>query len=521
MTITSSPNGTVAQVTTTDESTIIGLTLVCGDSPVSDHLGSMNADDDSWQIEVVEGLCDNSDRILDAVSDHPCNRLVLALCQDSYSKTVVRQRARRAGVGVFANLIVEIPAAGNESANKAVAITAVRSGMARIGSQKESKPENAKTSFASNSEKISRRALFTIPPIEYRVIPTVDKTLCMAGAGCSQCETACPHDAIKNAAGNAIVDTNACKSCGLCVTACPQRAIEFPGYSPNEIEQHVSTILEYSDGIAANVAFACEKSVTVPIDDWQIVPVACAAMVPASALLGAITAGAGSVGILRCVEQCSQRSSDKVTGRTDYARKVLENAGLDSSRIVDMAPADTGVSLETPAAIAAIAVRQGSLEFFGTTAAANSILGIESLSSGSVSPFVHPLAPVGIPVIDQEACTMCGTCSLGCPTDALRQEDNDGQAVLTFDASKCVACGECASNCPEAENGAIRLELITNVSALNTGAVELNVDGSVTCERCKANFTSTRTLKRLETLLGEDYSHELYGTHCPECRAFV
>ena len=49
-------------------------------------------------------------------------------------------------------------------------------------------------------------------------------------------------------------------------------------------------------------------------------------------------------------------------------------------------------------------------------------------------------------MIDAEACTGCGTCVDGCPTEAIALSD-DGRAVR--DESACLGCGVCARFCPE------------------------------------------------------------------------
>jgi ferredoxin len=103
----------------------------------------------------------------------------------------------------------------------------------------------------------------------------------------------------------------------------------------------------------------------------------------------------------------------------------------------------------------------------------------------------------------------------------LTQRDSEDWVELLLDASKCIACGECVAGCPEVANGAIELELRTDVAALTVGPVILNSDQTVSCTNCETAFTSQLTLKRLEQLLGDLFSHELYGTLCPECRTLA
>jgi Fe-S-cluster-containing hydrogenase component 2 len=499
---------------------ITGLVIACSDSPVATGVSEMEVEGDGWRFQLIDGLCGNSDAIDDAVADENIDRLVVALCKGGYSKTEVLTRSRRAGIETFGTQIVEIPASADDHVNKAVSITAVRGAIARSEAFVSADPANIKTSFSGNNGKMTRRALFTIPPIEYRPVPTIDRLTCIAGSGCNQCEKACPHGAIKNVAGAIKVDVAACKSCGICVAACPQLSVEFPGYSPSEIESHVEAVLTNQDArsSASDVVFTCSKSENLPAGDWQFVPVACAAMVPASALLSTIAAGARSVGILRCVEQCAQQSGEKISGRIDYAKSVLERTGQNPDRVMNLPSADSGEVIISPTVSDAVSIIPSRIEFFGRTAASSSIMALNGPASVPLEPFVHPHSPIGIPVINSDGCTMCGTCSVVCPTGALTQNSSEGWVELLLDAAKCIACSECVAGCPEVANGAIELELRTDVAALSVGPVILNSDQTVACSRCETTFTSQLTLKRLEQLLGDLYTHELYGTLCPECR---
>lgn len=500
---------------------ISGLVLVCGNSPVSKTIANITTDDHPWRFKLVDDLCRSTDAIADAVSDAPTNRLVLALCQGEYSKSEVLSRSRRAGIQTFGTQIVEAPASSQNNTNKALAVTGIKGAIARSETFQGTVPENIKTTFAGAGEKISRRALFTIPPIEYRAVPTINRSACIAGSGCTQCETDCPHAAIKNVAGAVNVDSSACKSCGLCVAACPQRAVEFPSYSATEIESHAEAVMHNPENAAPNIAFACSKSANLPINDWQIVPVACAGMVPAAALLSTIASGANSVGIVRCVEECAQQSGDRINGRIDYAKNALERAGMDPNRIATLAAAESTEQQPVPEVAVPTNISPNAINIFGRSATSNAVLTLDEMSPNGIAPFTHPYSPIGVPIVNAESCTMCGTCSAVCPAGALTQERSEGLMELTLDAAKCIACSECVTSCPEVANGAIELSLETDVQALTAGTVILNSDQAVVCTKCDAQFTSQLTLQKLEQLLGDDYSHDLYGALCPDCRTLT
>jgi heterodisulfide reductase subunit A len=59
-------------------------------------------------------------------------------------------------------------------------------------------------------------------------IAQVDIGLC---AGCGQCVTACPYDAIVLEDGHADVKGFICKGCGTCAAACPNKAMNLIHYS--------------------------------------------------------------------------------------------------------------------------------------------------------------------------------------------------------------------------------------------------------------------------------------------------
>ena len=49
------------------------------------------------------------------------------------------------------------------------------------------------------------------------------------------------------------------------------------------------------------------------------------------------------------------------------------------------------------------------------------------------------------PVIDEGACTGCGTCIENCPAEVLEIQEDKAKIV---NADDCVECGACEENCP-------------------------------------------------------------------------
>ena len=57
-----------------------------------------------------------------------------------------------------------------------------------------------------------------------------------------------------------------------------------------------------------------------------------------------------------------------------------------------------------------------------------------------------------LPIIDQEKCTLCGTCVEQCSTHSLAIME---QHIVFVQPDKCTYCGDCEAVCPQ---GAIRVE---------------------------------------------------------------
>ena len=50
------------------------------------------------------------------------------------------------------------------------------------------------------------------------------------------------------------------------------------------------------------------------------------------------------------------------------------------------------------------------------------------------------------PVIDNDVCTLCGTCAQMCPMEAIHTKDKE--EVMAINLDDCIGCGVCAANCP-------------------------------------------------------------------------
>lgn len=74
-------------------------------------------------------------------------------------------------------------------------------------------------------------------------------------------------------------------------------------------------------------------------------------------------------------------------------------------------------------------------------------------------PYQTPRLPKGMaPTVDEMMCTLCGSCAMVCPTNAITIENN----TLVTDASKCIMCAACVKSCTTGGR-VIENELISGV----------------------------------------------------------
>jgi ferredoxin len=450
--------------------------------------------------------------------------VVIGICGAGAGDREYAMHARRAGLDPFGVQVISLgdsPVDGRRAARK------LRVAAARATAFHGSRPANSKTVFAGMDGLVSRRALFTLPPVRYIATPTVDRFLCAAGDGCDFCIRACPHDALAVDGDNVVVDRERCNSCGICIAACPERAFEFPGNSAGEIEAATGAYLAGGNETDSPVIdFVCQNISGIgPGDNAGRVSVACAGMIPASALLGAVAGGAGAVSLRPCGDRCTNGGGDLAGQRVDYCRSLLNVVGDDPGRIVlntdgsTTAPATTDASVERIARSRKESGQDAVPKLFGAESTARAVVAIaDSTAIGPVA-LEHESSPLGLVSVDRDSCTACGTCVVACPAGALRAEESDGRWLLRFDPSLCVACDECTKVCPEIEQGAITMRRVTDLAALREGSRVLIESDMIRCRRCGEPIASERVLSRLASMLGDEVSTGWMRELCVDCRA--
>ncbi len=505
------------------------LVLLCGDaedktslSDLQDVSAWLSARHEDVRVLIQDGPCPTSQGVKTALEGFDAQRLVLGFCSSTWPETEVQAIVRRAGMDPLGIQVVNIGscravADGSASAKARLLLTAA---VAHARAFQRSRPENLKATLARGQQRISRRALFTLPPITYVPVPTISAKSCAAATQCTECVRICPSDALRKVGAIIRVERSKCLSCGACVEACPQRAVEFPGCSAEEFEAHLDALLRTDAGVTErSILFMCGNDRASVEDGWLPMRVPCVAMVPTAAILHSLAAGATAVGVRPCGPACAASANETVRGRVDYCRKLLQALGDTPGRVVlDDAPppAPTRASPTSQPDGSAPAVPP---RLFGAGAAAHAVEALAaSCPQANDVVMEHQYSPLGIVSINPDACTSCEACTHACPTGALCSRREDENISIAFNPRLCIACGNCLPVCPEKKAGAIHLARITSANELGSGARVVLSDQEMHCSRCGAPVASRRMLTRIADMLGEGNNLRRIDDICSYCR---
>jgi ferredoxin/coenzyme F420-reducing hydrogenase delta subunit len=498
---------------------------------------------DGVQAKVVARLC-HAPRELAWAPASGATRAVLGVCSREYAEGEMQFQARKVGLHPLGVEVVNLggfcaPVRERSRATEKAKLL-LAAAIARARAYSGSGMENLKPYFPPLSQKVSRRALFTVPPIQYRVVASIDRQRCLADTGCALCIGICPQGALDRDGGGVWVDKARCDGCGLCVTMCPRQAVRLPGSSLDQLEAQITALLE-TGGVALQerrILFVCRQSVRAVEQagqdgigasaSWLPLEVPCAGMVPVGVLLQCVARGAAVVGILSCDKDCPYTQGDIVTGRVDYCRHLLQLLGVSPERVKLIDTRD-GPLLEGDVPTSTTQnggppppVRRGARVPVSDPGA--TIQAIRQLAEpyGAVPSlsFEHPHSPFGRVMVAPERCTGCGVCAAACPTKALNFARNGEEVALTFDPGSCIACGQCVNVCPEIGNGAIRVTRVTDMASLMEGRATLYRNRERRCIACGAPIATSAMLARIAQVLGGDYVSisKRIEQYCPACR---
>ncbi|MBI4233101.1 MAG: 4Fe-4S binding protein [Chloroflexi bacterium] len=494
------------------------------------------------RARVAAGLC-HTPRELARATASGAGRVVLGVCSRDYAEREMQFQARKVGLDPPGVEVVNLGAfcapvwERSRATEKAKLMLAAA--IARARAYSGSGAENLKPYFPPLSQRVSRRALFTLPPVQYRVVASVDRQRCVADTGCALCVGICPQGALERGGGKVWVDKARCDGCGLCVTECPRQAVRLPGSSLHQLDAQITALLE-TNGVVLperRILFVCRQSVQAVEQaggdgvgasaSWLPLEVPCAGMVPVGLLLQCLARGA-AVGILSCGKECQHAQGDVVRGRVDYCRQLLHLFGASPERVEVIDTRDGHLSEgDVPTSTPQSAgppppVRRGARVPVGDPGAAAQAVRELAEQYGAAPGlfFEHPHSPVGRVMVAPEWCTGCGVCATACPTKALDSVRDGEEVALTFDSCRCISCGQCVSVCPEAGNGAIRLARVTDMASLRGGRAALHQDREKRCIACGAPIATAAMLARIAQVLGSDYAgmSASLEQYCPACR---
>lgn len=120
-----------------------------------------------------------------------------------------------------------------------------------------------------------------------------------------------------------------------------------------------------------------------------------------------------------------------------------------------------------------------------------------------------------LPVVDEQACTLCGFCSQVCPARALVIDEDDKETTLLLSPARCYGCGKCVMAC---ESAAMTMSPLQEDEAGTTPGEWpiLRRSPRVDCPACGEPTVSQAELEFVARQLG----HPRWLEYCLRCRAY-
>ncbi len=446
--------------------------------------------------------------------------IVYVGCEITESLGQIQKIFRRAGADPLGVEVLDLgPYCGrNGSDSSTIAQAAIRCAAARVQAYPGSAPDNVKSRMIAPKGAVSRRGLFSLATLAALPVPSVLRERCRSSDGCEQCVSACPHGSLSRQEGAIEFDRTSCTSCGICVADCPWEALQFPRWSPREIESQLGSIAQTQDPGRVSLLFACHRAGIKEALGWVPFQIPCQAFVTVPLLLHALSTGADAVAVCSCGDQCENDGRGRAERCVDYCRNLLQRLGDSPQRVQLLDATDGRVDpppelpqlLRDPSAVPGPRV-------FGWPAIKESLDRIVPANLVADFRLEHAGSPLGIIEIDEAVCTLCATCTQVCPTNALHYTREDRTVGIRLAPDRCIACGLCIDTCPELKRGAISLSKTTDLGFASQRPHVLVDDEEVHCEACGRPYSTKRMIRRLNELLGEGF-HAAIGPRCPECR---
>lgn len=486
-------------------------------------------------VELVRDLCSDLTSLPERVRRTGSTTLVLGLCDPGPPAAELQALGRRADLDPFAIETIDLGLVSRLGPREDFAERASVALAAAAAAVRAAKPTpSAQMRLRLTGDDVSRRGLLAGAPVTYRSIAAIEQGRCSGTDRCGLCVAACPVDAIVASRPFPSVATDRCIGCAACVSACPTEAVGVASATVDELIARLDTVQAWPWGSGRPaLLFTCRgaaRDLRPDVDEdasgdphgilgpgWLPVPVPCLAAVTEGWLLQALAAGAPAVGVLGCGEACGAGSLPRIEERVEHARAVLD--ALDAGRrsgLVRLVRADAPAPLEalTPPIAGRGPARP--VPPMATEPSATAVALAALADARAPEALDVPGGPLGHVSVDVESCTLCGTCTMVCPTAAMLIEGDETRPALTLDSGRCVACGHCVEVCPER---VISVERRTTWQAV-VGRRTLKRGEAGRCRRCGQPVAPTAMLERIHELL-PDASAELLDVLtglCPDCR---
>lgn len=402
--------------------------------------------------------------------------------------------------------------------------------------------DRLKIRFGRPEGEISRRELLKLVIPRYEVVPFIEPDLCQGSQQCGLCIDACPLEAIKTEADEVIVDTTLCSGCGACIITCPQRAIIYPTFLLERLDEEMAGLCSAGGTLPEPgiIALTCQNCIPLAGEEERHrftyppgvsgLKVPCLAMASPWLMLRAFDRGARGLALLANRRKCPVGASNRWQDDIRFVQALLSGWDIDPERIRVFDVADQDV-LDAKAELEKFAreiagLTPTSLGVSGPTLVPDEGLLLPALirglanKSGCSSPgeVRAGMVPFGKLELDASQCIGCGLCAVDCPTEALTASSNEetDSFQLSFQHDRCVACGRCVKVCPEK---CLRLERILELSQINSPAAVLFEDSIARCRECGNVIGARAMIDRLQAKvlpIGEALAAQL--ELCPACK---
>lgn len=334
-------------------------------------------------------------------------------------------------------------------------------------------------------------------------------------AGCTQCVTDCPVDAIALVDGAPALDAETCIRCGLCLQTCPTSVFSQP--NPAEV-QLLAVVAQQSAPAILLVcpAHSTPSQSTAPVD-LIVQHRRCLAALSIDQVLALSQAGARTVWLddQPCISCPLGVTQARLHKTITSANTLLQAFGrpamltLCSTHAAQLSPEpeprpliDAGNPPVTRRKLFAALgqVLRGSSAPVTATRDDEPSLNITRLrqqvppqrtalqqqlqqcapsATASLDVATLPFADIQL---DPGSCSACGLCARFCPTGALHFTAEAAQFCVTFQPAICIACPLCTAACPE---DAILMGDSLSTAALVATEWQPLVAGRLTqCQQC-------------------------------------